>query len=463
MPDYRLDIRLQEPFSSGTRPVVSNEIDTVQFIPATSLRGALASELHYSQRAAELGAWFGVAGPHWTPAIPASNEPEELVVPMPLCLAFQKGDLPFHGQYPIYNTLYGAPPQTQNGERLQWSAIRSPWLRVRAGQPAAVYQLTVDSSMHVGLHYGRQASRTGALFSRREIAAQTRFTAWVRDPRDVVQQGPDSITVGKRRSAGNGAALLQWHPAPFPWQGRPLPANQTAVNIQLITDAILPNAATGGYHRGIDAATWSAILDTPVHLLGAASASRLHRAWSGVWGLPRAQTLAIAAGSAYRLAPAHPADSPRFQAALEQLATTGLGLSRHEGFGWISVNPPWLDAPQIAPTRETPSSTKPSGPQTWPGFLPAERAALRAALTQADTAKTALKDQKAKDPKAKVSALAHYAARAESIQEFRQYLRSLAPRAEWSHLHQTLEVPVAQFSDLRLLRFFLQALETKLS
>ena len=460
MPDYRLDIRLQEPFSSGPRPVVSNEIDTVEFIPATSLRGALASELHYSGRATELGAWFGLAGPQWTPALPACESPTGDVVPMPLCLSREKGDAPFHGCYPVYNTLYAAPPYADASQRLQWSPIRAPWLRITDGQPSDVHRLTVESSMHVGLHYGRQANRSSALFSRREVASRTRFVAWVRDPQSVLTDPPGSLTVGKRRSAGNGSALVTWKESPFPWLGRPVDRAQDTVNLQLITDTVVPNPATGGYYRGLDSDAWSTLLGVPTRVVASASASRLHRTWSGVWGLPRSQTLAIAAGSAFRLAPATPAQNHAFHLALARLAESGLGLARHEGFGWVAVNPSWLVASQITP-KDLPSERRLPGPQMWPGFDESQRDLLLQALTQAHSVKENLMPNQL----ALANALAHFAARANSAEDVRTYLSQVGQRSNphgWNHLHQSLEGPLASFgSNFPLLRFFLQALETK--
>ncbi len=84
MADYRITVELQEPFTCGTRPVVSNEIATLDRIPGTNLRGALASALVRSGRGSELGAWFGDPGPRYTPAFRADS------IPIPLSFIHKK-------------------------------------------------------------------------------------------------------------------------------------------------------------------------------------------------------------------------------------------------------------------------------------------------------------------------------------------------------------------------------------
>ena len=62
MGEWMIDIELQEPCSFGARPDVSNEIDTLDFVPSTALRGAIASVVARSGGAGALGTLFGPDG-----------------------------------------------------------------------------------------------------------------------------------------------------------------------------------------------------------------------------------------------------------------------------------------------------------------------------------------------------------------------------------------------------------------
>ena len=54
-------LTLEEPFTCSSNPVVSNEIHTVDHIPATILRGALCTALMRAGRGGEVDTWLGVS------------------------------------------------------------------------------------------------------------------------------------------------------------------------------------------------------------------------------------------------------------------------------------------------------------------------------------------------------------------------------------------------------------------
>src|SRR5271157_4584886 len=163
MPDCLLTLTLAEPLTLGQRPVVSNEIQTLEYIPGTTLRGSLASTLALSGRGSELETWFGASGPWWTPAYPRASGGMQ-VVPMPASLVSDKGEAPFEGRHRVFNTLFGDAPldageyRLRTGEeaedhRFQWTGVRSKWLLIDGGVPIGVHRVALDATMHVGLHY----------------------------------------------------------------------------------------------------------------------------------------------------------------------------------------------------------------------------------------------------------------------------------------------------------------------
>ena len=297
---WKLELDLCEPFTCADRPWVSNEVGTLEYVPCTNLRGALAAALARQGREGDLEPWFGGALPRWSPAWPVAQG-DGHVVPMPLSFLREKRDAGFGGQYGIWNTLETDPPAEDHEERMQWVRAGQRWLHVgKDGEPAGVWTVNTSTDMHVALHYERQSNRSGALFSRSAVAQGQKFVAYVRDGGKALAGWPAELLLGKRRSAGNGAASLRASECGEPvWP----PTKNTPggeARIQLMTDAIVPGH-NGGLLRGLDGAAFSEILKVKVSVVRAAAAWREVAGWSGTWGLPREQAVAVAAGSVYRL------------------------------------------------------------------------------------------------------------------------------------------------------------------
>lgn len=481
MADYRIELQMAEPVFCGSRHAASNEMRTLEFIPGTSLRGALAAELAYSERAGDVPRWFGDGGPVWTPALPRVSEAflwqleldAAVTVPAPFSFLREKADRgadpgTFGGKTGVWNSLFGRPPQTAEEYRaagcegtcaqgrLQWLRPGAHWLVVAGGKPKADWSPGLAASMHLGLHYGRQANREQALFSRRAVAAGTEFVAWVRDAGGVLERFPNSATIGKRTSAGNGRAKLSWMPGGFPWQGEGGREEPEAF-VQLITDAVIRGPG-GNYRQGLDAAEWSALLGCEVTVLESATAARQIRGWSTAWGLPRESMTAVAAGSVYRL---RRPEKAAWKAALDRLAEEGIGALRHEGFGWVAVNPPWLKErfykpiPASARVKEERRKRDP-GPRSWPGMEGAPRGRVMAAYDAA----TQLAGPDVKDH---AGQLASYAARVQDPEQVKQYLSGLAGRTNprnWKEFSGKIGEALGKFESIELVRFFLNAVET---
>jgi hypothetical protein len=361
MSEWILDLTLEEPFTCAERPAESNEIRGLDYIPGPTLRGSVAGALVREGRARQLEAWFGLNGPRWTPALPAGGW--DTVVPMPLSFAVPKGHRPFR-DFDVWNRLHAPAPHIAALPFVQWTGVKERWLGLQAGLPIDCAGERREASMHVGLNYASQASREGALFSRSEIAAGARFRAWVRDPGNVLSEVPETIFLGKRRSAGNGAATLTIKPGPFPWAGQG--ASGTKVLVQLISDAIVPHRE-GGFRQGLDRDAWAEILDVPVDNVAAFSGSRPVLGWSQAKGLPRGRARAVAAGSVFKIECSSGQNPITWKAAWERVAIEGIGARREEGFGWVAVNPRWLEEPSIPP-RKAPDEARRGEPESWPGL-----------------------------------------------------------------------------------------------
>lgn len=472
MPDYRIEIELAEPLFCGSKYAISNEMTSLEFIPGTALRGSLASELAYSGRAGEIPKWFAPTGPRWTPALPSPGpgltkqvgDPSAFIVPMPLSFLRAKEDgNPFRGQFPVLNSLY--PEQAPEDQGEQRTRIAQKWLVVSGGEPLFPYSPARATSMHVGLHYGRQSNRNEALFSRRAVAADNRFTAWVEDPAGVLRDAfPASAVIGKRASAGNGRVSLLWTGGRFPWAGQG-GTEEGEATVQVISDAIIPDGE-GRYLAGLGKAQWERILGQQVEVVSAASATRNIRNWSNAWGLPREHRLAITGGSVFRLR-SEGGGGPEWKAALDGLARNGLGELRHEGFGWVSVNPAWLAKTIIAPRPEDEKEKaerrkRDPQPARWPGLEDFDPERLLDTLNKAKKAETEISKMQAGAAR-KIGELGAYAARVREQADVIKYLQGMAgrtnPRA-WKGVCNAILGDLQDLASVELVRFYLDGIET---
>lgn len=470
MQTWKLNLTLQEPFACANRPVVSNEIGTTDYIPATVLRGAIASWLCFSGRTTEIEDWLGFGG--GLRYAPAWWTPEGVtLVPMPLSFVRDKGDEGFGGRG-VANTLWNEPPREENGHPLQWTRMGGGalWLALNSDfQPVGVRRLEPATSMHVALHYGRQSSREGALFSSAMISAGTQLTTWILAPGDLPKNPPEMLFLGRRRNAGNGKASVQVSdggPA-LPFHGG-LDVYETEAVVQILSDAIVADAF-GNQLRGLDAEAWGALLGLPgkIKVPGAASTFRDVLGWSDTWGLPREPGIAVAAGSCYRIE-ADGVSQKKFSQALALLAENGIGLRRNEGFGIVAVNPPWLDCgreEQLFGGALKGSTKAPRGcagkPLNWPGAGALSRSRLRELTRNAErlAAEPSLKHEQQK-----LTAIAVYSRRFDTIRTI-GYVSALAHRPnphKWDSLWKCLEADLRACETDDELRFLTEAVASLL-
>jgi len=380
---YRLDITLGEPLSIADRPWVSNQVKTLETIPATTLRGALrAAWAREGKNAGEVAAWLG-DWTRWTPALPA--EGDKMLVPVPRSFSTAKGDRfgkdEPHGLHDALNSREKPPEviESDGVTPIQWRTA-SGWMHQDASAP--LKKIGRENRMHVARDYETRSKRTGALYSREGVVPGTRFVAWARLPEGVSQ--PKEVFFGKRTSAGNGRATIQWkreNPPTFASQGRTERGAQVDTNVfvQLLSPAIV-RGPDGHPLRSLSAEGWCRLAGLnagdilPVGPGGSAACtvSRRVSAWMQPWGHARAPITTMDAGSVWRLRCKDGATAARLRAYLTRCEEDGLGERTHEGFGRIAVDPPWLGRfIGHKATSKTASRKRPVArgeAEKWPGF-----------------------------------------------------------------------------------------------
>jgi hypothetical protein len=457
---WKLSITLHEPASIGEKPLTGNQTPTLSYIPATALRGALAQALSWDQRLQDIPRWFGGSEPRWSHAWPASSD--DIVVSLPRCFVSEKDDDGFRQDsvYGIHNTLDGPPPESTNEKLHEWKAFREGLMVIDGqGTPLEVWTGTVAVGMHVSLSHVRQTNRLGQLFSREELMPDTKYTAWVMDPGEILDDMPLDIVIGKRRSAGNGMAYVTASAAAaLPWP-KQTDTKTGEARVQLLTNAVVPGPS-GGYLRGFDDTSLTKLLGVPVRVERAASAFRPVPGWSGAWGMPREQALAISAGSVWHIC----SDAPGFAAALARVEQEGLGIRRGEGFGWLVVNPAWLyfgrGRKGSAPPRTGFQTSTP--PSDFPGTATIARRELQWLVRRAP-------EIAAKTKETQLRGAAQYALRVDTIGKLEAFLQQMAERNNkkraWIEVQSALKdvfdkagrERITAVNDIAGLRFLLDA------
>ncbi len=332
---YRIEITLDEPLTAGYGIGFSNEIRSLDYIPATMLRGALYEELVLQGRENEAESWFG-PGRFWTSAWPAN------CLPMPLAFSQVKRDDGLGGVHGLRNELSFEtdtnPPES--GQPQAWQRARSRWMQLDASlMPVKQTQKAARRiDMHAGLRYDTQSVRGAAFFSRQAIEQGTTFHAFVSE----IPEGPvEAAVLGKRRSVSGRVTLAWEHNRSDLFDLKDSDSKDSKDTfLYLATDALVPGAQ-GGWLRGFERDSIKYLSGAEAEVWAASSFTSVG-GWCGPWKLPREQCIAISAGSCWRLRTTGSEDSDRLRNWLDHIVQNGLGLRCHEGFGRVCVNPPWL-------------------------------------------------------------------------------------------------------------------------
>ena len=317
----KIVILVEEPLILDYRPGVSNEHETLDYIPASRLRGAFYEALSSLGVRIDPEKLLGFGGPRWTNAWPADAVDAATFdrwVPLPKCPQFEM-------------------TSDQKGKKTGWGL---------AGNRALIQrEVVTEIHMSVGRDYERRAHRKGVLYARTAISPDQYFVAYVDVDNNVLPDKSFQWNLGTRHSAnGRCSVTISNSSDTFAELARPggeFGAKYVAV--QLLADAIIPGS-DGGYLRGLDAAAFSDLIGCNVEVRAAYSSSKIVSGWSGKWNLPRESAVAIEAGSVWLIE----FDSSHMDNRLDFIQNgmiKGLGIRTYEGYGTVAVNPEWLCMP----------------------------------------------------------------------------------------------------------------------
>jgi hypothetical protein len=296
MRELRLTNR--EPLILDPGAGISNERDTLDYIPASRLRGAVFAAFQEIAPAAKPEELFGYDGPRWSCGWPADEEWKPLI-PAPKCLPKQKGQV------------------------AHW--FKPDGMTLKPSQPH------IETNISVARHYGRRAHLHTALYARSALSPGQKFVAWV--DTDKINLGTYDISLGTRHSVNGRCELVVKDSTNRLGFNSHYPTSESA--LLLLSDAIVPGP-NGGYLRGLNGKAFTDILGCGVEVRAAYSSWHTVGAWSGQWRLPRESAIAIEAGSVWLLK-----ISDRKTAA--KRVADGIGIRKFEGFGWAE----WVDVAPV--------------------------------------------------------------------------------------------------------------------
>ena len=139
------------------------------------------------------------------------------------------------------------------------------------------------------------------------------------------------------------------------------------------------------------------------------------------------------------------------------MEAAGSGERRHEGFGWVAVDPGWLGTQEVQPAKEGERDYSLPGSVPWPDLPKGLRHKQKMILESAELLRGQIKGGAAK----KIQDLAHHAARSQSTADVISFLRGMGLRGkpgDWEEVLRIVEGPLKELPEVAAARLFLTAL-----
>lgn len=397
---YRLWVllRTDEPLLIARRAEAGNQFETMESIPGSVLRGALAWRLahqagsrlddHASAEYRNFSALFFQDSVRFSVLTPVEVNTEDreqgyFALPAPRDLltcelhpgySGNKNKDDGHGVWSLArdgNSPDHCPICAQADDATDRQAAQGVKLQAVSGFVSLVrggrskFKPEQTSEMHIRIESASGRVRTGDLFGYVSLEPGQYFVGEITCANETVWQAlqqmaclksldqVNELRLGKAGRRGHGKASVVFQAATqSPWHGPSLAdrvKTPTEVVMLLVSDAIVVDAWRR-YQRGFDANWIKRELKLPEtctvsidkNTTGqdiAFGAVRAVDAFNAKLGLPRARDMAIVAGSSVRLSFAG-IELNNLVKTLETVESQGIGLRRDEGFGRVAFNHP---------------------------------------------------------------------------------------------------------------------------
>lgn len=387
----RVLIRLDEPLLVARRAEAGNQYETLETVPGSVLRGALAWRIarRFALSSGNISIYrtfvqlffrdslrFSALSPVTViertigyPSIPAPRD----MVTCELYPGFSGDSGEGHGIWSLLrdSSLDECPvcsqqkdSQSQNSRQVKLESLNG-YISLIEDIPRSKHKPASTVEMHIRIDPNSGRVRTGDLYGYVALEAGQYFvgeitctneSVWnaLRTMADLQSDGAvNELKLGKAAQRGYGRVSAVFQPIDKPlFHVQSLNQRLTStehVTMLLLSDAIVPDP-WGRFWRGFDPAWLKRELQLPdgaevsidCNQNGEAlafSAVRTVDAFNAVLGLPRARDIALVAGSSVRLS-FKGIEVSDLVKHLEEVENRGIGLRRDEGFGRVAFNHP---------------------------------------------------------------------------------------------------------------------------
>ncbi|MFQ3684446.1 RAMP superfamily CRISPR-associated protein [Roseiflexus sp.] len=390
---YRLRVlaRLDEPLLIARRAEAGNQFETLETIPGSVLRGALAQRI--AQRLAlqpgsvayrHFVGLFYRGLMHFSMLTPVEVEKEDrmsgyptIITPRDLVTCevhpgYQADSRDQgHGVWSLFDQAPSACPVCAKADSGSSQKNYSVKLETLGGfislvkrLPRSKHRPQQTAEMHIRIDPASGRVRTGDLYGYVALEPGQYFVGEITCVNEQVWRAleqmaalqptgsANELKLGKATQRGYGKVSVVFQP-----REKPLLLSQKLdarvhstkqITILLLSDAIIPDP-WGRFWRGFDPAWLKRELNLPKGVrvsidqdngeLLACSATRTIDSFNATLGLPRTRDIAIVAGSSARIS-FHNIALHELHAILAQVEAQGIGLRRDEGFGRVAFNHP---------------------------------------------------------------------------------------------------------------------------
>ncbi|ADG83316.1 RAMP superfamily CRISPR-associated protein [Thermincola potens] len=365
----RITVRLDEPLLIAQRASAGNQFDTVQFIPGSTVRGALAAmaagnfDLADPDIYRDFVSLFlrgGITFPVLYPALYYQNNIYP-AIPIPMGLLtcsvapfMRKNINEGHGIFLAWQDNQDSREDKKCSECHNRLEPVSGFIVLK--RYPDIYLPQQNFEMHVRINEKTQRAAKGDLYGYTVLSAGQYFVgemlcageaAWQRlqELTGIAEKTPLTWWLGKGRQRGYGqvtAWLERCDDFPQTWIQLPLeqrvPDPGQPITLTLLTDSIIANS-WGQQVTGFTQDWLEPVLGLgAVDICDAFARIRVVEGFNATLGLPRWRDTALVAGSVVRICLKDPPTD--WMSRMKKLEAEGIGIRRNEGFGCIAFNHP---------------------------------------------------------------------------------------------------------------------------
>lgn len=324
-----------DPVILSQTTATTNNHECLDYIPGSTILGALAAQLYSSLDEQSSWAIFHSGAVQFGPSYPVADQ--QLALPIPACWHFEKDKKAFDGNKLNQAELVNqAHPDFERTEGVQYKQCRNGYIS-SSGETASVEQ---GLSVKTAINRETGIAKDGSLFSYAYLEAKQTFIGWIDSDNldylnEIKSQLSGQFSLGRSRNTEFGRVdihLLDEMPVNPPKVMNEVLTIWCLSDCQCLNSLGLPTFVPE-LNQLVPGAQGA--LDSNKSFIRTSKVSRFNQKRQGF----DSEQLLISKGSVlvYHL------DAPLSAQQLNDLQQSGIGINRQQGLGWVMVNPAWAD------------------------------------------------------------------------------------------------------------------------